>query len=97
MKIVRVSAFVAAIATVFGAVYIHDRAHRYDVVTVAAGSGGSQEQPGETKVDAYLIDHATGRVWTIEGVDALPVTRMTCKEYNGGREADYGCENTGKK
>lgn len=97
MKIARVLAFIAAIATVFGGIYIHDRAHRYDVVAAGAGSGGSQEQPGETEVNAYLIDHATGRVWLIGGELALPVTRMTCKEYNGGRETDYGCEDTGKK
>jgi hypothetical protein len=43
-------ALLATLATIWGVAYMHDRAHRYDIVAVGAGSGGSggsQENTGD--------------------------------------------------
>jgi len=60
-------AFLSVMATVLAVTYIHERAHRYDLVTAAAGSGGSQDSKGEVITTAYLIDHQTGHVWLHSG------------------------------
>lgn len=56
--------------------------HRYDVVAVGAGSGGSQTAEGSTDFKSYLIDHRTGKTWSLEGdqIIALPTAVMSCKQ-----------------
>jgi hypothetical protein len=75
--------------------HFHDESHRYDVVGFAAGAGGSQDHGGDTKIQAYLVDHKTGRVWVIAGGTAgwvVPTVRFSCaqtdKDWN---ESESGC------
>jgi hypothetical protein len=98
MPLSKTLAYLGVIATIFGATYMHDRAHRYDVVAAGAGSGGNQEQAGDAGGAAFLVDHATGKVWFIAETDltAYPVTRVSCQDI-GQEELDSGCKYKGKE
>jgi hypothetical protein len=98
MSLSKTLAYLGVIATIFGATYMHDRANRYDVVAAGAGGGASQDQPGETEAPAFLVDHATGKVWFIAetNLTAYPVTRVTCQDI-GQEELDSGCKYKGKE
>jgi hypothetical protein len=97
MSLSKTLAYVGVIATIFGATYMHDRARRYDVVAAGAGGGGNPEQAGDTEGAAYLIDHATGKVWFVAetNLTAYPVTRVTCRDI-GQEDLDTGCKYKGK-
>jgi hypothetical protein len=83
---------VAALALLL-AVHLHDEAHRYDVVMAGAGSGGSQEREGSTEVVGYLVDHKTGKVWRLGGLNAVPVTKLACSRLDSNlKETETGCE-----
>jgi hypothetical protein len=69
--------------------YMHDSAHRYDVVMAAAGSGGSQTDTGSTEAVAYLVDHKTGKVWMLRSGARVPLFLMSCLR---GKETERGCE-----
>ena len=69
--------------------YLHDSAHRYDVVVAAAGSGGSQENVGATETVGYLVDHKTGRVWELVGAIRESTVIVPCRV---GKETKRGCE-----
>lgn len=71
------------------AFYLHDEAHRYDVVVAAAGSGGSQESTGSTETVGYLVDHKTGKVWVLLHASQMPVILMPCPSM---KETERGCE-----
>jgi hypothetical protein len=75
--------------------YLHDSAHRYDVVVAAAGSGGSQENAGSTESVGYLVDHKTGRVWLLQSAGQLPMKVMNCSVYTNIKETERGCEAEG--
>jgi len=82
MNVGKTLALLATLATVWGVTYMHDRAHRYDIVAAGAGSGGTQDTAGQTEITAYLIDHKTGRVWVsaTAGFLGLPLMRLHCSE-----------------
>jgi hypothetical protein len=70
--------------------YLHDSAHRYDVVVAAAGSGGSQENVGATETVGYLVDHKTGRVWELVGPAQEPTVIVPC--HSSTKETEHGCK-----
>ena len=70
--------------------YMHDSAHRFDVVLAAAGSGGSQQDVGSTATTAFLVDHKTGRVWELYGYTQIPVALYPCPAAT--KETEHGCE-----
>jgi hypothetical protein len=74
------------------AVYLHDSAHRYDVVVAAAGSGGSRENVGSTETVGYLVDHKTGRVWQLEGQAQKPMLIVPCPSGANIKETEMGCK-----
>src|SRR5438132_1378136 len=86
MKPLRILGFLAAIGTVLTATYVHESYRRYDLVTVGAGSGGSggsQNGTGDTgtaKINAYLIDHRTGRVWVHSDDDSRSRLALNIEE-----------------
>jgi len=90
-------AFVAFLVTIWGVTYMHERAHRYDIVAVGAGSGGSggsQDTTGDvgnTEILAYLVDHKTGKVWVIHGPVEVPTARRSCQDM-GWTESELGCQ-----
>jgi hypothetical protein len=93
MKLGTAIVLLLAAALFFLASYLHDAAHRYDVVVAAAGSGGSQDQIGSTEVKGYLVDHKNGRVWVLRSDGQVPVRVMNCSYYQGGtKETERGCE-----
>jgi hypothetical protein len=98
MALSKTLAYVGVIATIFGATYMHDRAHRYDVVAAGAAGGGGGEQAADSAGSAYLIDHATGKVWFIAetNLSAFPVTRLTCQDI-GQEDSGSGCKYKGKE
>jgi hypothetical protein len=53
--------------TILAAVMLHEQGHRYDIVAVAAGAGGSTEDKGDAVMEAWLIDHKTGEISKIIG------------------------------
>lgn len=69
-------------ASALGVAYVVTEGHRYDVVAVGAGSGGSQTAEGSADFRSYLIDHRTGRTWSLNGdnVVALPTAVLSCKQ-----------------
>jgi hypothetical protein len=69
-------------ASALGVAYVVTEGHRYDVVAVGAGSGGSQTTEGSTDFKSYLIDHRTGKTWTLEGGNsvAIPTVVWSCKQ-----------------
>jgi hypothetical protein len=89
-------AFLALLATVWGVTYMHDRAHRYDIVVAGAGSGGSQDSVGATEVTAYLVDHKTGKVWEFIGIRGVPTIRKSCHDLSL-TETESGCQESVKK
>jgi hypothetical protein len=71
-------------ATLIGAVYLNGQAHRYDIVAVGAGAGGSSNDKGDLDVGAWLIDHRTGQVWVIQGHNyVVPIRRLSDQETFG--------------
>ena len=90
MNIGKTLALLATLATVWGATYMHDRAHRYDIVAAGAGSGGSTDTTGDAKVFGYLIDHETGKVWVYDGVVGLATMRRNCRDM-GWTDVEGGC------
>jgi hypothetical protein len=62
--------------TCLATVYLNGQAHRYDIVAVGAGGGGSNEDKGDTEISAWLVDHKTGEVWAIEDGFVVPATRV---------------------
>ena len=78
------------------ATYLHNAAHRYDVVVAAAGSGGSQTDAGSTETIGYLVDHKTGRVWVLHDITTsavqMPVILLPCSSYGKTKETERGCE-----
>jgi hypothetical protein len=77
----RTLAFLATLATIWGTTYMYDRAHRYDIVAAGAGSGGTQDTVGNAEIQAFIIDHQTGKVW-ISGSSAflgVPLMRLHCR------------------
>ncbi len=72
----------ALCASALGVAYVVTEGHRYDVVAVGAGSGGSQTGEGSTDFKGYLVDHKTGQTWSLDGHDviALPTAVMSCKQ-----------------
>lgn len=71
-------------ATVILAVFLIGQAHRYDIVAVAAGSGGSTDERGDLSVEEWLIDHKTGQVWSIHHDKFMvPIHRMSEQEAEG--------------
>lgn len=56
--------------------HLHDEALRYDVIMAGAGSGGSQEESGSTGITGYPVDHKTGRVWLLAGVNKIPIEEL---------------------
>lgn len=73
MNVGKTLALLATLASIWGVTYMHDRAHRFDIVAAGAGSGGgggSQDTigtEGSEEIRAYVIDHQTGRVWVSMG------------------------------
>jgi hypothetical protein len=63
-------------AIVLAATYLSGQAHRYDIVAVGAGGGGSNEDKGDITTEEYLIDHKTGEVWQIEYRMFIPITKV---------------------
>jgi hypothetical protein len=61
---------------------MHDRARRYDIVAAGAGSGGSQDTTGDSEINAFIIDHQTGRGWVEMGSGGpfmgWPMMRVHC-------------------
>jgi hypothetical protein len=92
MKLATAVTFLIATLVLLFAFYIHDSAHRYDVVIAAAGSGGSQQDVGSATTTAYLVDHKTGRVWEIFGEFEKPIVRLPCRTGPNVKETDYGCQ-----
>jgi len=72
--------------------YVHDSAHRYDVVVAAAGSGGSQENVGATETVGYLVDRKTGRVWELVGAGQHSMLIVPCPSGANIKETKRGCE-----
>jgi hypothetical protein len=92
MKLASAVTFLVATLVLLFTVYMHDSAHRYDVVIAAAGSGGSQQDVGSTEAVAYLIDHKTGRVWQLQSELETPGIRLPCPKSPNVKETDHGCE-----
>ena len=90
MRLGRTLAFVVGVLTILGVTYIHERAHRYDVVAAGAGGGGSQQDIGHADFAAYLVDHQTGKVWSLIGNSERPLIRLTCTDAEWA-ETDFGC------
>jgi hypothetical protein len=81
MNLGKTFALIALLATIWGVTYIHDRAHRYDIVVAGAGSGGTQNDAGQTDLRAFIIDHQSGRVWMSVGslgFMGIPLMRLHC-------------------
>lgn len=89
-------AFLAILATIWGVVYLHDRAYRYEIVIAGAGSGGSggsQENTGDvgdTEIKAYLLDRKNGKVWFVDGAVETPTLLLSCQDM-GGTDTASGC------
>ena len=92
MKLATAVIFLLAALVLLFALYMHDSAHRYDVVIAAAGSGGSQQEAGSTETLAYLVDHKTGRVWELIEQFEKPLVRLPCMNTPTIKETEHGCE-----
>ena len=68
--------------------------YRYNVVSVGAGSGGSNDASGDTDFRSYLLDRKTGKVWllveTKAGLFEEPATRIECNEIHA-IDNEFGC------
>jgi hypothetical protein len=89
MKVATAVTFLLATLVLLLAFYMHDSAHRYDVVLAAAGSGGSQQDVGSTETVGYLVDHKTGRVWQLDGILQIPTAIAHCPGTT--KETERGC------
>ena len=89
MKLATAFTFLVATLVLLFALYMHDSAHRYDVVLAAAGSGGSQTDAGSTETVGYLVDHKTGKVWMLRNGARVPTILLPCLT---GKETERGCE-----
>jgi hypothetical protein len=89
MKLATAVTFLLAALVLLFAFYMHDSAHRFDVVVAAAGSGGSQTDTGSTETLGYLVDHKTGKVWMLRGPVRVPLILTPCPT---GKETERGCE-----
>jgi hypothetical protein len=83
MNVGKSLALLATLATIWGVTYMHDPAHRYDIVAAGAGSSGTQDHAGEIDIRTFIIDHQTGKVWIfMHGTPAafvgMPLTRLPC-------------------
>jgi hypothetical protein len=80
MNVGKTLTMIATLATVWGVTYMHECAHRYDIIAVGAGNSGTQNTSGDTEIKAFIIDHQTGRVWrsTSTFFVGIPVVRMPC-------------------
>jgi hypothetical protein len=82
----RIAAFLILIGTILVATYMHESYHRYDLVTAGAGSGGSggsqdeSGKEGDVRINAYLIDHRTGRVWMHSDIGVAGSAALNSKE-----------------
>jgi len=99
MKSGKIFALTALLATIWGVTYMHDRAHRYDIVAAGAGSGGTQDHAGETEIRAFIIDHQTGKVWVSAGTPTVfmgaPVTRWPCSAAKSNPPFSmFGCSDS---
>jgi hypothetical protein len=100
MNLAKTMALLATLATILGATYLHDRAHRYDIVAAGAGSGGTQNDAGQTDFRAFIIDHQTGKVWMFRlgtpGVFVgMPLTRLPCSTVKNAKPfSDFGCSDS---
>ena len=92
MKLASAVVFLVGTLILLFAFYLHDSAHRYDVVLAAAGSGGSQQAVGSTETEGYLVDHKTGRVWELTGVAQRPMMIVRCPNSANVKESERGCE-----
>jgi hypothetical protein len=67
---------------------------RYNVVSVGAGSGGSNDASGDTDFRSYLLDRKTGKVWFLAHAKAgfyeEPATRIECHDFPM-TEKEFGC------
>jgi hypothetical protein len=71
-------------ATALVAIILHAQSHRYDIVAIAGGAGGSNNEKGDLDVQAWLIDHKTGQVWFIQGHNfVIPIRRLSDQETFG--------------
>lgn len=95
MKLATAIVLLVAALVLLLASHLHDQAHRYDVVVAGAGAGGSQENPGSTEIGGYLVDHKTGRVWSLNGFRQSPTVVLSCSQMNGMVETERGCELVG--
>jgi hypothetical protein len=96
MNVGKTLALLATLATISGVTYMHDRAHRYDIVAAGAGSGGTQNDAGLTDIQAFIIDHQTGKVWmfarTTPAFIGMPVTRLPCSTVKSSPPfSNFGC------
>lgn len=97
MNVGKTLALLATLATIWGVTYMHDRAHRYDIVPAGAGSGGTQSDTGQTEFRAFIIDHQTGKVWmfgpaTPAAFVGMPLTRLPCSTVkNAPPFSNFGC------
>jgi hypothetical protein len=71
--------------------------HRYDVEAVGTRSGGSEGTEGLTNFRSYLVDHKTGRTWSLRDLGGMPMGlpdgRYSCKQMSlDWVESDSGCE-----
>jgi hypothetical protein len=92
MNVGKTLALVATLGTIWGATYMHDRAHRYDLVAVGAASGGTQETAGDMEIRAFIIDHQTGKVWVSTssvGFVGVPLMRVHCSADQ--IKSEWGC------
>jgi hypothetical protein len=63
-------------ATLLVREYLNGEAHRYDIVTVGVGGGGSNQERGDLTTEEFLIDHKTGEVWVIEDRMLIPTQKL---------------------
>lgn len=97
MNLRKFLAVIASLVTAWGITYMHDYAHRYDIVAVAAGSGGAQDTAGETTVRAFIIDHQTGKVWMSGGsfFVGMPLMRVRCTAEQ--IKSEMGCSESARQ
>jgi hypothetical protein len=93
MRVIRTIAWMAGSLILVLATYLYAEAHRYDVVGVGAGSGGSQQDQGDYDITFYLVDHKTGKIWRLHTETAVPVKYLTCGSnlLDLPAETDSGC------
>jgi hypothetical protein len=68
-------------ATTLLALFLHEQAHRYDIVAVGAGAGGSNGEKGDVSTEEFLIDHKTGEVYVVSDPLLIQLKRIELKDY----------------